>query len=418
MEFSAETIRLFRLHSHHLDRKLPFESILEAAGACGLQNSPPGAWETALFCRLESCTLNRLQEALYRDKSLLQAWSFRGVPAVFPTREREVFLTALQAQPDEQPWIYTRGIAAALDFLGMEFDELLPLVKQAASCLENNSVLSKERMDQTLADLVLPDLPSQKRPLWNAPSMYGRPDRQTVGGAVVSFLLRPCSFSSLVVFGERQGASPVFTSLKTWLADSSEGSLPSPGSSDPAEPGKALVRKFLHCYGPASRSSFESWLGSSPRQARRLWDKAASEMTEVTVEGRRAWMLAEDLPALTEIPRTSDSGHDSCRASFPGRLLLLGAHDPWLDLRDRALILPEKSLHKLVWKTVANPGAILQDGSVIGIWKAASRKNGLCLSLTTWKPLFPDTRRTLETLAQEYADFRQLPLKDCSFDTV
>ena len=42
MEFSAETIRLFRLHSHHLDRKLPFESILEAAGACGLQNSPPG----------------------------------------------------------------------------------------------------------------------------------------------------------------------------------------------------------------------------------------------------------------------------------------------------------------------------------------------------------------------------------------
>lgn len=127
MEFSSETIRRFRLHSHHLDQKLPFERLTEAAGACGLQNSPPGAWETAMFHRLEGCTLEGLKDALYAQKTLLQAWSFRGVPAVFPTAQRDVFLTALKALPDEQPWIYTRGITAALDFLGMDFFELLPL---------------------------------------------------------------------------------------------------------------------------------------------------------------------------------------------------------------------------------------------------------------------------------------------------
>ena len=50
---------------------------------------------------------------------------------------------------------------------------------------------------------MLPVLPAEKRDLWNQPSMYGSPDKQTVGGAVVSFLLRPCAFMGLVVFGRR-----------------------------------------------------------------------------------------------------------------------------------------------------------------------------------------------------------------------
>ena len=66
---------------------LPSGQIETAAGACGVQNSPPGAWETALFNRVEGCTLPELHDALYRRKTLLQAWSYRGVPVVFPTAE-------------------------------------------------------------------------------------------------------------------------------------------------------------------------------------------------------------------------------------------------------------------------------------------------------------------------------------------
>ena len=46
---SEHEIRLFRLHRRRLDARLDTVDVLEAAGACGLQNSPPGAWETALF---------------------------------------------------------------------------------------------------------------------------------------------------------------------------------------------------------------------------------------------------------------------------------------------------------------------------------------------------------------------------------
>ena len=52
-------------------------------------------------------------------------------------------------------------------------------------------------------------------------SMYGNPERQTVGGAVVSFLLRPCAFMGLVVL-QAEGYQPTFTSYKSWTGHSLE----------------------------------------------------------------------------------------------------------------------------------------------------------------------------------------------------
>ena len=63
---SFEQIRAYRLRAHHLDQKLPPDALEKAAGACGLQNSPPGAWETAAYNRLTDCTLRGLQNALYK----------------------------------------------------------------------------------------------------------------------------------------------------------------------------------------------------------------------------------------------------------------------------------------------------------------------------------------------------------------
>ena len=125
--------------------------------------------------------MRRLLEA---DRSLLRAWSFRGAPVVFPTGESGAFLSALIPQPGEE-WIYTQGIDLALD--------------------------------QTLAQWLVPLLPSEKRQLWSSPSMYADPAKQTVGGAAVSFLLRPCAFMGRVVFARREGNSPTFTGYSHWV---------------------------------------------------------------------------------------------------------------------------------------------------------------------------------------------------------
>lgn len=395
MNVEANQIRAYRLAAHHLDQKIPPEALIAAVGACGLQNSPPGAWETALFNRVAGCTREALRRALYEEKRLLQAWSFRGAPVVFPAAQSGAFLTALMARAGEWPWIYTRGIEAALSYVDMPFDDLLARTMKAALYLDNHVVLSKEALDRTLAQIVEADLPGEKLALWRAPSMYGRPDRQTVGGAVVSFMLRPCAFASLVVFGERQGASPTFTSYKNWLGRAPE---PAPDAEG------ALARGFLHGYGPATTSDFMAWLGCSRRQAARLWSAIAAEIEPVNVAGKTRYILACDRERLLH----AGDGGDA--------LALLGAHDPYLDVQDKGVLLADAALQKMVWKTVANPGVILRGGRVAGIWRSKTQGGRLDVSMTPFEPLGVAQKKTLENLAGAYAAFCALAPGKCQID--
>lgn len=385
-EVSVEQIRNYRLCAHHLDAEYREEDINQLAGACGLQNTPPGAWETALYNRAPGCSLQKMESLLYKEKSLLQAWSLRGAPFVFPEEESGVFLSALLSEGDE-PWIYNQGITLALDFLQMSFEELFSILKEVMPKLDRETIVSKTALDQILADWMLPLLPVRKRELWTQPSMYGNPDRQTVGGAVVSFMLRPCAFSGLAVFGERKGISQEFTSYKNWTGHAMKAGK---------APQKQLVRKFIHCYGPATADRLTCWLGCSEKQGRRMWNLIAEELEPVTVSGKKAFILSGDRERLFS------------PAACKRQLLLLGGHDPFLDQRDRSVLLEDNSLHREIWKTTTNPGAILYRGEIIGIWTSKKKSKGMEIAINLWKN--SQEKQKLSTLAEQYAAFRQQKL--------
>ena len=391
LELDARQGRNFRLQAHHLDAFYGRDDALAAVGACGMQNSPPGAWEAALFNRVPACGAADRDRMLLEERTLLQAWSFRGSPMVFPTADGAAFLSALAAEGDE-PWIYTRGIGLALDFLGVGFDELLALLEQVMPRLDGRAVVGKAALDQTLAAWMEPLLPARKRSLWNEPSMYGSPDKQTVGGAAVSFLLRPCSFMGLVVYGERAGATPTFTSYRRWTG----------GALQPdADAAARLVRKFVHCYGPTRPDALAAWTGCSGAQARRMWKGIADELEPVEFGGKKAWALAADLDALASV------------APPEREVLLLAGHDPYLDQRDRATLQADVSLHRRIWKTVANPGVVVRNGEAVGTWTAKKKGAGLSVSLATWVAC-PEQK--LRDLAEAYAAFRGLKLLGVSFE--
>lgn len=383
-----EQVRRYRLTVHHLCKGAAVG--LTEATASGLQNSPPGAWETAMFNRVEGCTLSVLENALYRQKTLLQAWSWRGVPAIFPTAESDIFLSALAARPGES-WIYTQGVGLALDHLQMDFDQLLPAVCRAAEFLDGCTVKSKEALDRVLAAETESYLPPDKLALWHDSSMYDPSGKQTVGGAVVSFLLRPCSFLGLVVFGERDGISPTFTSYSHWTGH--------PLTARP-DAERQLVKKFLHFYGPSTPAALTSWLGCSPQQTARLWKTAEADMQAVQIGKAKRYMLAEDIPLL-------------CGDAPSSGILLLGAHDPYLDLRDREIVLENKTLQRRVWRTVANPGAILKDGQIVGIWKSKTAKNRMEIRAELWEHLPERCVCQIRDWTERYAAFRQLVLHRC-----
>lgn len=380
-----DQIRSFRLHNHHLDRFYPITMVKEAAGICGFQNSPPGAWENALFNRISGITKAQLEAILYEDRSLLQAWSYRGAPVVFPVDDSDVFLSALIPMGNE-PWIYTNGISLALDYLDLRFDVLFNMLKQALSYLDTQELISKINLDQILADQITPMLPTNKQVLWTNPSMYGNPAKQTVGGDVVSFLLRPCSYQGTVVFAKRIHGTPSFTSYKRWTGHE----MPVRKDVD-----KELVRRFLHAFGPASLQSLISWLGCSKEQGMRMWQTAADEIMPVKVQGKTCFLLKADESSLF------------APAVFSRELLLLSSHDPYLDLRDRAIIQDNKRLQKQIWRLVSNPGVILKNGAAIGIWNVKKKDTHRCIvSMTLWE-LGIDEQQ-LRPLADAYVAFQCL----------
>lgn len=389
---SVEQIRQFRLHTHHLDKWYPTTDIEDVAGACGFQNSPPGAWESALHNRIPDLKLGEMKQMLEVEKTLLQAWSLRGAPFVFPTSESDAFLSALAPQQDE-PWIYTRGIELALDFLEMTFAELLPVVKKVMPKLDGEVLKSKTTLDQTLAEWVLPLLPKGKEDLWNKPSMYGNPEKQTVGGAVVSFMLRPCAFMGLVVFAKREGANPTFTSFKHWTGHPLQ-------AADNAE--QKLARKYLHCFGPASTGEFSDWLGCSPAQAKRIWQTVADEIEPVRVSGKDRYILSNDKDLLLSPPQSERKTH------------LLSGHDPYLGLQDREVVLDDKTKAKQIWQTVSNPGAILSQGEIMGMWKSRKKGKGLEIEATLWGGT-KSVKKDAQDLGNEYALFQQLKLNKITF---
>jgi hypothetical protein len=389
---SKEQIRQFRLHMHHLDTWHQIDNVQEIAGVCGFQNSPPDAWEIALYNRVSDCRHDDMKQMLEVEKTLLQAWSFRGVPLVFPTTESDAFLSALVPRQDE-PWIYTRGIQLALDFLRMPFEELLFLLKQVMPKLEDEVLRSKTTLDQTVAEWALPLLPNDKRDLWNKPSMYGNPEKQTVGGAVVSFLLRPCAFMGMVVFGKREGISPTFTAYKRWIGHALEAK---------GVPEQKLARKYLHCYGPASVSGFADWLGCSPAQAKRMWQTVMDEIEPVKLSGKERYMLSDDKKLLLSPPQPERKAH------------LLGGHDPYLGLQDRDVILDNRALQKQIWQTISNPGAVLWQGEIAGRWKSMRRGKGLELELDLWGDV-KMKKKDIQDLGDSYAVFQQCKLNKITF---
>lgn len=389
---SGEQVRQFRLRAHHLDKWYQKKDLEETAGACGFQNSPPGAWENALYNRIPAFDLTDMKQILEVQKILLQAWSFRGAPVVFPASDSNVFLSALISVKDE-PWIYTQGLQLALDFLDLPFSDLLTLLQEVIPGLDRQVLKSKTTLDQVLAEWITPLLSREKRKLWSKPSLYGNPEKQTMGGAVVSFLLRPCAYMGLVVFGKREGSSPTFTSYKNWMGHALE---------TRGNPEKELMRKYLRCFAPASVTGFAGWLGCSPAQAGRIWQTAAEMLEPVDLNGKICYVHRDDKELLLAPTQAQRKIH------------LLAGHDPYLGLQDREIILDNKMRQKQIWQNISNPGAVLCQGKIAGLWRF--RKNGKQAeaAITLW-----DKESILKTeseqLCSAYASFRQLNLSKLSF---
>jgi hypothetical protein len=175
--------------------------------------------------------------------------------------------------------------------------------------------------------------------------------------------------------------------------------VPRRSAKPPSGPAPAAVRTLALAYltylGPARVGDVAGYLEARRADLEPLWP--AEELVEVSVEGRPAALRAADVEALRSAPP-------------PEMVRLLGPFDPYLQARDRDLLVPDRSLHKLLWPVLGRPGVLLVDGEVAGTWrtKAAGTKAGpkLTITVTEFAPLPASVWRQVDEEAARVAEVR------------
>ena len=153
-----------------------------------------------------------------------------------------------------------------------------------------------------------------------------------------------------------------------------------------------VVRAYLRLSGPATPKQVAAYVDSSVAEVRRRWPADAEP---VTVEGVQRWVLAGTVPP--DRPRTTR---------------LLAPFDPYLQVRDRELLVPDRPVKEL-WPVLGRPGAVLVDGEVAGTWRPRTTGGRLALAVVPWRPF---DRAAVEEQAEAMAAARGLAPGGVSLD--
>ena len=153
-----------------------------------------------------------------------------------------------------------------------------------------------------------------------------------------------------------------------------------------------LIETYLRLLGPATPVEVAKYFGSSTAEIKKVWP---DDLAEVRVDGRKTWLPATAVADLESAERA------------PG-VRLVPPMDALLQARDRDLVVPDKKEQKQVWRTLGNPGVLLLDGEIAGVWRAkmAGRKR-VDLAVTPFGPLTAKQRKAVEAEATVVARARE-----------
>ncbi|MGK5680670.1 DNA glycosylase AlkZ-like family protein [Actinoplanes sp. URMC 104] len=162
-----------------------------------------------------------------------------------------------------------------------------------------------------------------------------------------------------------------------------------------------LIVTYLRFLGPAGPLEVGKYLGSSTAEMRSAWP--SDRLTEVVADGRKAWLPTDAVASLESA------------SPVPG-VRFVPPMDPLLQARDRDLLVPGRDRQKEVWRTLGNPGALLVDGEVAGVWRAkVSGRKRIELTVTTFESLPASRRKQVDQEAAEVARARQVPEATVAF---
>ncbi|HEX8227727.1 MAG TPA: winged helix DNA-binding domain-containing protein [Chloroflexia bacterium] len=353
-----------RLRRQYLLERAPVSRMVDVVGAvCGAQAQIITAAELTIGARVNGVTQQDVREEIWERRSLIKTYGPRETLHLLPAGELPLWMAAMRARQSlkETQWYEASGL---------EPEQAEALLTGIGEALDGRCLTREELADEV----------AQRAGSWakdRLASTWGE-------------LLAPAAYTGRLCFGPSRGSKVTFVRADQWA-----------GTWEDLEPDAALVevfRRYLRAYGPAAHQDFARWFWLKPQQARRLMDSIAGELEEVEVEGRTAYILAEDA--------------DTTPAHEAGQVRLLPQYDCYVlggVPRDR--LVPEAARKRIsghgrgrLEGAVGLP-VLLVDGMVAGIWERHVRSKRVELKVETFVELTAPQRVQLEAEAARIGDF-------------
>jgi hypothetical protein len=319
----------------------------------GIHAQVQASAELQLAARVDGIEQQDVRDALWRERTLVKAWTLRGTLHLHPADELPLWF-AIRTPPEALPsWPDPSGVVHAPVGAG-EVRELRAAV--------HDSFAGEPLLREQLVDEVV--------------RRVGKKHEGRLRSGFAFFLGDLCQ-------GPPEGSKITLVRPDQWL-----------GRQKRVARGDALreiLRRFLWAYGPSRPQEFREWFGTDVP-----FDTLGVE--EVEVEGRRAFVLAGD----TDFPELGKS------------VRLLPEYDVYvMGFREREHLVPPRVREQVAadgrgrYEGPAGMRFVVVDGVTAGLWRRKKTARRLELAVTPAKGV---NRTALKAEAERCAEFLGLEL--------
>ena len=317
----------------------------------GIHAQVQASAELQLAARVDGITQQDVRDALWRDRTLVKAWTVRGTLHLHPADEVALWLAARQglaSEPTELPaWPDPKGVVHT----PVSAAELAEIQAAVWDSFDGRALLRDEL----------------------ATEVVRRVGKKHEGRLRSGFAF----FTDELVQGPPQGNRITLARPDQWI----EGWRPV----DAADAQREVLRRYLWAYGPARLADFREWFGDVPFDV--------LDVEEVEVEGRAAYVLAGDI----EFPDQQKS------------VRLLPEYDVYvMGFRERDELVPERVREQVAadgrgrYEGPAGVRFLLVDGLAAGVWRRKKLAKRIEIDVA---PIRRVRRAELEREADRYAAF-------------
>jgi hypothetical protein len=330
-----------------------------ARATAGVHAQILSAAETSAAMRIEDATRADVRRALWQDRTLVKTFGPRGTVHLLPAADLGSWMAALGAIPWRSP--FPEGVR-------MTNDQTATVIAAIDSALRD-AELTVDELTEAVGDLAgawasEPVMPAFQTlwPRW----------RQVTDRA---------AYAGVLCYGLDRARKVTYTHPGLWTGH--------PASSSPVDPDEAVawvVEAYVRSYGPATASSFATWIGAPPTWAAERM-AAHGRLVRVELDGDPAYDLR-------------DAAYEA--GPVEGVRLL-----PYFDAfvvgsRPRHLLFPGRAAERALAPSgqAGNYPVLLVDGEVAGVWH--QKRSGSRVAVTV-EPLRKLSKARLTALEGQVA---------------